>query len=234
MPGKSIVDARVYCIRISLLKNSYETVEELNAALKADELVSRALCVFHTGKKKNNPHVHLTVEARKSDPTMRTFIKAYVEPGSFSLVKGDGDVKMYSYLFHECVRGRRDCSKDDVMCRCIYANHKGWSEEDVHKVKEEARKYAVCDSKHKMIREVVHKCFELEKLPEFKHTHHHKLLFMLVLQYYDGEWVPSKTQMERYVTTAEREYARLESGQQGVRDWEDILYSWYTQRWNGV
>lgn len=222
---KQLAEPKEYCIRVSLGKNSREQVDEFCSHLEQDPegRCKRNLCVYHVGKKKNNPHCHMVVTAFMTDPTLRKELKKFVEPGSFSIKTSDGDIKASTYLFHECVRGKHKCLPGDIICKCCIRNH-NVSEKEIAELKELARQFSKCDSKFVMIKEVVNQYEEFQK--ENRYWSRHKCLFILILNYYDKEWVPSKFQMERYVTTAERELARLE--RPTLKDWSERIYQWYT------
>jgi len=220
---KVIDTSYMHLIRISLVveDDPMARVNAVFAYLKEETKISKVLCCRHNGKNGKNPHVHIVVEGKITGITMRNHVKEHVLKSSYSIKKGDGNAKCYSYLFKECVRA--NCCEGDV-CQCVLYK-KGVSDTEVKELKEMSLLHSKVDSKFKMVNELVpqvdevqakHRCWSL-----------HKCMFSLIMSYYDSEWVPTKFQAERYLTTLEREYARYKNGDKGVEDFCDSLYRQY-------
>jgi hypothetical protein len=202
----------IYAVRLNI-HPGYEDI--LSESVKRFD---RMLCVYHTGKGKENPHWHMVIETEevKSVDTLRKHLKKYFTSGKgnghLSVIAADDSDKKYSYLFHEDDR-------DDFQ---IVIN-KGYSEDDIERYKklnqevQEKIKSNIPDKNLQEIYEASLQKFENQQVnslgqriyrTEFKsssdvdHFYNKKRLFQIIMRHYidkGDKWLPNRYQIERMI-----------------------------------
>ena len=188
-----------------------------------EEEFSEVLGVYHTGKSRTNPHMHIIIKTNILLQTLRKKLKAAWTLGQgnghMSIKKFDGARKGYSYMFHEHERSGFRV----VMNRGFTG---GELEEFIshHQVTIKSIKD---NSPNQILERIAEKL--LREKPN-KHQYDYDDLGPLIWNDLRerGQWMPNKFQMERWLmklcTLLTPEHSKTWEGLQ--RSWLDQMFPW--------
>lgn len=176
-----------------------------------NERFSRVLCVFHNGKKGNNPHYHFCLTCDYKQQALRVYLKNHFNLGKgnkhLSLKNWDGDKKACSYLFHEGTEPliSKGFSPDEIS--------------DFKTINEMVRSEFQKNAPAKIVQDAT-EYFKDKKC----HTDYHIFMYIMERLSASGEWLPNKFQCERWIL---RIQANLCGGAE-LKDYLNRLYDdWF-------
>lgn len=155
-----------------------------------NERFSRILCVFHNGKKGDNPHFHFCLTTDYKQQALRVHLKNHFNIGKgnkhLSLKVWDGDRKACSYLFHE--------GTEPVIC-------KGFSEQEINDFKT-LNDMVQAEVKRNAPAKIVEDATEYF-MNKPGTTHQDIFLYIFNRLRKNGDWLPNKFQCERWIMRIE-------------------------------